>query len=65
MITRPITMFSVKNKSNISGGMGRISIPMMMRIRNGIPKPCKVLFETPCPKNDITMLPNLKSLLIN
>jgi hypothetical protein len=36
--------------------MGKISIAMMTRIKNGMPKPCKVLFEPTCPKSDITML---------
>ena len=65
MTTRPTTILSVKKVSSISGGMGKISIAMMMRIKNGKPKPCNVLFEAPCPKNDITMLLKFSSFNIN
>jgi hypothetical protein len=55
----------VKKASSINGGIGKISILMMIRIKNGMPRPCNMLFAAPCPKNDITMLPNFISFNIS
>ena len=48
MITTPTKILKVNKKSKIKAGKGRISIEMINKTKNGIPRPESSFFDISC-----------------
>jgi hypothetical protein len=48
IITTPTKILKVKRKSNRKAGRGRISIEIMSKTKNGIPRPDSSIFDRSC-----------------